>query len=196
MANRIFDDYQGASVKINGICYKFIGETTRPFDSHPSEIEGTFDTCLACAVESSSSESTQSSSSESINNFSSSSESIENTSSSESIACQEGDIQFVLSQANALQFSPPVFFGVIPEGTVCVDGVHEGTYTNYGGEDLIVFSDSGAYQSYTDGQTIEVCEGVCLPQAVYKYSNLQLNVSPNTYRYTPVIIESSSSSSG
>jgi len=196
MVNRIFDDYQGPSIKINGVCYKWAGETTEPFNSHPSEIEGTFDTCLECAIESSSSLSSESESSESINNFSSSSESIENTSSSESIACQEGDIQFVLSQANALQFSPPVFFGVIPEGTVCVDGVHEGTYTNYGGEDLIVFSDSGAYQSYTDGQTIEVCEGVCLPQAVYKYSNLQLNVSPNTYRYTPVIIESSSSSSG
>jgi len=70
MANKIFDDYQGPSIKINGVCYKFIGETTEPFDSNPSEIEGEFDSCLACALESSSSNS-----SESIGNFSTSSSS-------------------------------------------------------------------------------------------------------------------------
>jgi len=59
MANKIFDDYQGASIKINDVCYKFIGETTQPFNTDPSVIGGTYDSCLECKLESSSSSSSE-----------------------------------------------------------------------------------------------------------------------------------------
>jgi hypothetical protein len=55
MANKILDDYQGGSIKINGVCYKFIGETTSSVNTIPSELGGIYDNCLECAVESSSS---------------------------------------------------------------------------------------------------------------------------------------------
>jgi len=70
MADKILQDYQGLSIKINGECYLFVGETLAPVDTDPSEVGGTFDSCLECALESSSSES-----SESFNNVSSSSSS-------------------------------------------------------------------------------------------------------------------------
>jgi hypothetical protein len=70
MANKIFKDYQGESVKINGVCYKFFQETTANVNTSPNDIEGVFASCLECALESSSS--SHSSSSESIGNTSSS----------------------------------------------------------------------------------------------------------------------------
>jgi len=70
MEDKILQQYQGPSIKINGECYLFVGETTAPVDTDPSEIGGTYDSCLECALESSSSES-----SESFNNVSSSSSS-------------------------------------------------------------------------------------------------------------------------
>jgi len=57
MADKIFDDYHGPSIKINGVCYKYIGETTSSKNAEPSEIGGTYDFCLECALESSSSSS-------------------------------------------------------------------------------------------------------------------------------------------
>jgi len=70
MDDKILQEYQGPSIKINGECYLFVGETTAPVDTDPSEVGGTFSSCLECALESSSSDS-----SESIGNTSSSSSS-------------------------------------------------------------------------------------------------------------------------
>jgi hypothetical protein len=60
MSSKVFDDYHGESIKINGVCYKFFKETTSVANSSPDEVEGTFDSCLACVLESSSSESSES----------------------------------------------------------------------------------------------------------------------------------------
>jgi hypothetical protein len=53
----ILNDYQGESIKINGVCYKFIGETTSSVNTTPDELGGTYASCLECALESSSSSS-------------------------------------------------------------------------------------------------------------------------------------------
>jgi len=57
MADKIFDDYHGPSIKINGVCYKWIGETTASKNAEPSDIGGFYDSCLECNLESSSSSS-------------------------------------------------------------------------------------------------------------------------------------------
>jgi hypothetical protein len=64
---KIFNNYQGESIRINGECYKFNGETVKVANSDPSEIEETYASCLACELDESSS---LSESSESIDNFS------------------------------------------------------------------------------------------------------------------------------
>jgi hypothetical protein len=61
MANKIFNDFQGNTVKIDGVCYTFIGETTSGVNATPSEVGGVFPSCLECALESSSSSSSSSS---------------------------------------------------------------------------------------------------------------------------------------
>jgi hypothetical protein len=61
MANKIFNDFQGNTVKIDGVCYTFIGETTSGVNATPSEVGGAFSSCLECALESSSSSSSSSS---------------------------------------------------------------------------------------------------------------------------------------
>jgi len=78
MAMKVFKEYQGVSVKIDGICYNYIGEVTEAVNTYPFEIEGTFDSCLACDIESSSS--TSSASSESEGNVSSSLSSVSRSS--------------------------------------------------------------------------------------------------------------------
>jgi len=76
MSVKIFQDYQGSSVKIDGQCYIFVEETTEAINADPSEIGGIYDSCLQCELESSSSSTSSSSeSSESFNNVSSSSSS-------------------------------------------------------------------------------------------------------------------------
>jgi len=70
VANRIFNDFQGISIRVDGECYKFIGDTVSPPNTDPSEITGTFASCLECDLES-----TSSTSSESIENVSSESSS-------------------------------------------------------------------------------------------------------------------------
>ena len=64
---RIFKNYQGETVRIGGKCYTFTEETTASVNTSPNDIEGVFASCLLCNVESSSSDS-----SESTGNFSSS----------------------------------------------------------------------------------------------------------------------------
>jgi hypothetical protein len=75
MADKIFNDFQGNTIKIDGVCYTFVGETTSVTNSDPSEIDAIYASCLACAIDSSSSSSSSSDSSESIGNVSSSSSS-------------------------------------------------------------------------------------------------------------------------
>jgi hypothetical protein len=84
MPEKIFQDYQGVSIKIDGVCYNFDGETTAPVNATPSEIGGVYDSCLECVLESSSSSEGNSSSSESFLNTSSSSSSEGYSSSSSS----------------------------------------------------------------------------------------------------------------
>jgi len=48
MADKVFDDYQGVSIRINGECYTYIGETLDPIDTDPSEIQGVYASCLEC----------------------------------------------------------------------------------------------------------------------------------------------------
>jgi hypothetical protein len=67
MADKIFKNYQGESIRINGVCYKFVEDTTESVNTSPNDIEATFGSCLACEIEESTS-----SSSESFDNFSSS----------------------------------------------------------------------------------------------------------------------------
>jgi hypothetical protein len=67
MSDKIFKNYQGESIRINGVCYKYGGETTATVNTSPNDIEATFGSCLACEIEESTS-----SSSESFDNFSSS----------------------------------------------------------------------------------------------------------------------------
>jgi hypothetical protein len=55
MASKILKDYQGESIKIDGVCYKLVGETTAAVNTDPSELGGTYESCLECALESSSS---------------------------------------------------------------------------------------------------------------------------------------------
>ena len=74
MADKIFDNYQGPTIRIGGICYTFLQETTSAVNAIPSEIEETFASCLEC-------ENASSSSSSSFG-FSSSSSSIDSSSSS------------------------------------------------------------------------------------------------------------------
>jgi hypothetical protein len=64
---KVFKNYQGQSIRINGQCYNFIGDVTDPVNTSPNDIEGAFGSCLECEVEESTS-----SSSESIGNESSS----------------------------------------------------------------------------------------------------------------------------
>jgi len=164
MANRIFDDYQGPSVKVNGVCYKFIGETTSSVNSYPTQIQGTFDSCLECALESSSSESTVSSSSESFDNVSTSSESINNNSSSSSYICENAEVNQVVPAFNQITITPPTLWSSqFPTGKVCVDETHEGNYENHGAVDLITFDNEGAASTFSSGQSIQVCEGPCPP---------------------------------
>ena len=59
MADKIFNDYQGASIKIGGVCYKFDGETTSAVNADPSEVESVYASCLACETEVSSSSSSE-----------------------------------------------------------------------------------------------------------------------------------------
>jgi len=183
MANKIFDDYQGASIKINGVCYKWIGETVKPINSYPIEIEEVFDSCLECALDSSSSESSLSESSESIGAESSSSESVGNESSSSSYECTNGTIQHVLENINGLQFSPPPFLGVINEGPVCIDAIYSGHYRNYGAEDIITLDAPLAYQNFSEDQVVDVCEEACFPQNVWEYNQKSIDVTPTVYEY-------------
>jgi hypothetical protein len=78
MALKVFDNYQGNSIKINGVCYKFVGETTSSVNTLPSEIGGAYDNCLECVLESSSSSEEYSESSSSSEKYSESSSSSEN----------------------------------------------------------------------------------------------------------------------
>jgi len=54
MADKILNDYQGESIRINGVCYGYGGETTTIPNTDPSEIQGSYASCLACAIDSSS----------------------------------------------------------------------------------------------------------------------------------------------
>jgi len=69
MSVKIFQNYQGFSVKIDGQCYIFVEETTESINADPSEIGGTYDSCLECTLESSSSSLDSSSSSSSSGFF-------------------------------------------------------------------------------------------------------------------------------
>jgi len=182
MSSKVFDDYQGSSIKIDGQCYKFSGETTKPRNAFPFEIEGTFDSCLACELASSSSESLLSESSESFGGGSSSSESLAAPSSSSSIECVNVTIGGISEVKNTLWFSPPTLFGNISEGTVCINGFDEGTYTNWGSEDAIVLATPGAYLNYTEGEVIEVCEGGCnSSESSSSYSESSYSESSSSY---------------
>jgi hypothetical protein len=95
MPNKIFDEYQGNTIRIGSDCYTFIGETTSTTNCTPNQIEATYASCLLCEQDSSSSSSTSSSSSESFDNVSSStssssSESFGNFSSSSSSGIRIG----------------------------------------------------------------------------------------------------------
>jgi len=159
---KIFDDYQGASIKIGGVCYKWIGETTSSVNSSPSEIEEVFDNCLECAIESSSSESTQSSSSESIGNVSSSSssnssESEENVSSSSSEGCATVSILTIVGNVLGFESTSPLNTF---SGFVCVNGNDIGEI-NVGLWIGISLVEPGAASKYSVGQVVEVCDDPC-----------------------------------
>jgi hypothetical protein len=55
MANKVLKDYQGQTIKIDGVCYQYGGSTPLAVDTLPTEIGGVFESCLECALESSSS---------------------------------------------------------------------------------------------------------------------------------------------
>jgi len=169
MGHIVFEEYQGKTVRIEGTCYTYTERTYDPVDTDPLSIEGTFSTCLECELVSSSSDSFMpssiSESSESIGGESSSSESLENISSSSSLICVTTAIGNISQSHGTMWFSPPPFLGVIPEGTVCIDGVDQGTYVNKGAEDVITLDNLSASSKYEKGQTIEVCEHACLPNS-------------------------------
>ena len=50
MAKKIFEEYQGESIRIGGVCYAFIGETIAPINTDPSEVQGAYASCLECEV--------------------------------------------------------------------------------------------------------------------------------------------------
>ena len=57
MPNRIFHDYQGQFIRVDGDCYFYKGGTGTVPNSDQSEIEETYNSCLECKMEYSSSES-------------------------------------------------------------------------------------------------------------------------------------------
>ena len=65
MTNKVFVEFQGNTIRIGGDCYTFTGETTASSNATPSEIDGTYASCLECNVDSSSESSSSSSSSSS-----------------------------------------------------------------------------------------------------------------------------------
>jgi len=70
LVSKIFKEFQGQTIRINGVCYTYTGETLDTPNSDPSEIESTFGSCLECELVS-----TSSTSSESMANLSSESSS-------------------------------------------------------------------------------------------------------------------------
>jgi len=57
MANKVLNDYQGESIRINGVCYGYVGETLLAVDTQPGDIQGAYASCLQCEGDSSSSSS-------------------------------------------------------------------------------------------------------------------------------------------
>ena len=84
MASKIFQNYQGSTIRIDGVCYTFLQETVSSINADPNEIQETFDSCLECENASSSSSSSIDSSS-SDSSSSSSEEYSESSSSSQSL---------------------------------------------------------------------------------------------------------------
>lgn len=48
MAGKIFDNYQGAYIKVGGVCYKFNGSTSSPANALDGDVEEIFISCLEC----------------------------------------------------------------------------------------------------------------------------------------------------
>ena len=83
MEDKIFNEFQGNTIRVGGTCYTFVGETTSSVNTSENEIDGTYASCLECNVDSSS-ESSSSSSSSFDSSSSSSSSSLDSSSSSNS----------------------------------------------------------------------------------------------------------------
>jgi len=171
MSVKIFQDYQGASVKIDGQCYLFVEETTEAINADPSEIGGVFDSCLECTLESSTSSSSDSS--ESFNNVSSSS-----SSSSRGF--------------NPLDVSPVGWWDATDSDTITDSGGNVSQWDDKSGNNYDVTQGSGSDQPITGTRNINGLNILDFPQKELSInSRLGLGANPDVMIAVVIVVDSS-----